>query len=192
MSTIKVIAGLGNPGPSYQATRHNAGAWFIEQIARAYNIELQSNRQAPVFSGEVTVEGERCYLIIPKSYMNLSGQPIQQFMHFYKLSPSDLLVAHDELDIPVGDLRLKQGGGHGGHNGLRSIVQQLGSSEFKRLRIGIAHPGHADKVADYVLQKPSLADKQLIDDKIDEAVCRLPLIIKSFSQAMNLLHAPKS
>lgn len=144
-----VIVGLGNPGPKYQWTRHNAGFLFLDRLAHLENINI-NRKNFSGLAGEWTLAGNRLILLKPQTFMNLSGQAVMQALQFYKLPLSQLIVVHDELDLPFGSVRLKQGGGHGGHNGLRSIMEQLGKGDFNRLRIGIGRPPHGDTV-NYVL-----------------------------------------
>lgn len=189
-SRIQLIVGLGNPGPQYEKTRHNAGFWFVDAIARAHNISLKPETR---FQGEVGkgfIDGTEVWLLKPMAFMNRSGQGVAALARFYKIDAEQILIAHDELDLPPGTVRLKQGGGHGGHNGLRDTIAQLGSREFQRLRLGIGHPGHASQVADYVLTKPSGSDRQLIEEAVEKALDNLSLIVSGDQQkAMNRLHS---
>ena len=188
---IELIVGLGNPGRQYEDTRHNAGAWFVERLARQFNAGLSTDSKVAGISGRAIIHGHDVRLLIPTTFMNLSGQSVAPFAHFFKIPPERILVAHDELDLPPGTAKLKQGGGHGGHNGLRDIINKLGNNpNFARLRIGIGHPGSADKVADYVLNKAPAQEQQLIDDAIAEAIAILPDVLAGKSgKAMNRLHA---
>ncbi len=185
---LKLIVGLGNPGSKYAQTRHNAGFWFVEQLAERYQGRFLKE---PKFSAElarITVAGHALWLLKPNTFMNRSGLSVGQFLKFYKLNLEQILVAHDELDLEPGVVRLKQGGGHGGHNGLRDIIAQVGK-EFWRLRIGIGHPGHRDQVVDYVLNRPSKSEEALIHSAIERAIENLPTILESgFEQSMNQLH----
>jgi len=152
---LKVIVGLGNPGSKYTETRHNAGFWFIEELAREYSASF---RQEKKFHGEVakiSLAGKDIWLLKPETFMNRSGLAVQSLMSFYRINADQLLVAHDEIDLPPGTAKLKTGGGHGGHNGLRDIINQLGTKDFHRLRIGVGHPGSKDQVVDYVLHNAS-------------------------------------
>ena len=191
MSDIKLIVGLGNPGTQYRGTRHNAGADFIEALARSTGITLQEETKFFGLTGRATIAGHDVRLLIPTTFMNLSGKSVASVASFYKIEPEQILVAHDELDIPAGTARFKQGGGHGGHNGLRDIVPALGNNKnFHRLRIGIGHPGHASKVTGYVLNAPSVDDRIRIDACIDEAITALPLLLEGDStKAMTKLHS---
>lgn len=188
-----LIAGLGNPGTDYAATRHNAGFWFADAVADRYK---GSFRVESKFFGEtarVKIEGVDVLLLKPGTFMNRSGQAVQAMMNFYKLTPDLLLAAHDELDMPAGQMRLKLGGGHGGHNGLRDISQCLGGKPlgegYRRLRVGIGHPGDKNLVLNYVLARPSKADEQLIRTGIDNAVNALPVwLSQTWEKAMQQLH----
>ena len=191
MSAIKLIVGLGNPGTEYRGTRHNAGAEFVEALAQQCGTTLQSEAKFFGLTGRATVSGHDVRLLIPTTFMNRSGQAVASMATFFKVAPEAILIAHDELDIPAGTARFKQGGGHGGHNGLRDIVPSLGNSKaFFRLRIGIGHPGHASKVSGYVLSRPSRDDRTRIDASIDEAIASLPLLLDGDStKAMTRLHS---
>ena len=187
---LKVIVGLGNPGPKYTETRHNAGFWFIDEVARKYSATLRPDKK---FHGEVakiTLEGKEIWLLKPETFMNRSGLAVHSLMSFYRITAEQLLVAHDEIDLPPGTAKLKTGGGHGGHNGLRDIISQLGTNDFHRLRIGVGHPGSKDQVVDYVLHNASRDDRILIDRDIDDAVSVMPeLASGALEQAMQKLHS---
>ncbi len=189
-SRIQLIVGLGNPGQQYEKTRHNAGFWFIDAIARIHGISLKSEHK---FHGEVGkgyIDGEEVWLLKPMTFMNKSGQGIAALARFYKIDAENILIAHDELDLSPGTVRLKKGGGHGGHNGLRDTVAQLGTKEFQRLRLGIGHPGHASQVSGYVLSKAPAIDQALTEGAIDKALDNLSLIISGdLQKAMNRLHS---
>ena len=191
---ILLIVGLGNPGSEYRGTRHNAGADFVEALARDAGCTLQTDSKFFGLTGRASVAGHDLRLLIPTTYMNRSGQSVAALARFYKISPEQILIAHDELDIPAGSARFKKGGGHGGHNGLRDIVPALGnSSGFHRLRIGIGHPGHASRVSGYVLSAPSAEDRQKIDASISEALAALPLLLDGDdTKAMTRLHSFKA
>lgn len=194
MSHIKLIVGLANPGAKYEETRHNAGEWLVNEIARQFNVSL---KEEPKYFGKVakiqTAQGE-VRLLVPTTFMNLSGKAVGSLANFYRIKPEEILVAHDELDLPCGVAKIKQGGGHGGHNGLKDIVASLGNqNNFYRVRIGIGHPGHKDLVAAYVLGKPSPTDKPLIDAAIDEASRCIELLFKDgIVKATNRLNAFKA
>ena len=191
MTAIKLIAGLGNPGKEYRGTRHNAGADFVEELARQCGPSLQVESRFFGLTGRITLSGHNLRLLIPTTFMNLSGKSVAAMAGFFKIAPENILVAYDELDIPAGSARFKQGGGLGGHNGLRDIVPALGNDKnFHRLRIGIGHPGHASKVTGYVLGAPSQVDRERIDASIDEAIAALPLLLDGDStKAMTRLHS---
>jgi len=167
---IQLIVGLGNPGSQYEQTRHNAGFWFLDQLATKHNVSFKSEKR---FFGDfctVSLGGREVKLLKPTTFMNRSGQGVAALANFFKIPAENILVAHDELDFPVGKIRLKKGGGHGGHNGLRDIIAQLGNKDFLRLRIGIDHPGSSDQVTGYVLGKPRIEDRIEIENSIDSAV----------------------
>lgn len=191
MTAVRLIVGLGNPGSEYRGTRHNAGADFVEALARHCGTTLQVESKFFGLAGRVTLSGHDLRLLIPTTFMNRSGKSVAALAQFFKIPPQEILVAHDELDIPAGTARFKQGGGHGGHNGLRDIVPALGNNKnFHRLRIGIGHPGHASQVTGYVLGAPSMDDRRRIDECIDEAIAALPLLLAGEStKAMTRLHS---
>jgi PTH1 family peptidyl-tRNA hydrolase len=188
--TIKLIVGLRNPGAAYEHTRHNAGGWFLQALAEHERLPYKINKKMQGEVAEIEHPGGRCYALLPLTFMNHSGQAVRALSEFYRILPHEILVAHDELDLPAGRAKLKTGGGHGGHNGLRDIIAHLGTTEFHRLRLGIGHPGHKDMVLDYVLGKPSLHDKQQILESIDSAIQIVPLILENrLAAAMNQLHS---
>jgi peptidyl-tRNA hydrolase, PTH1 family len=191
LTAIKLIVGLGNPGSEYRGTRHNAGADFVEQLARQCATTLQAESKFYGMAGRVTLSGHDLRLLIPTTFMNRSGKAVAAMAQFFKIAPGEILVAHDELDIPPGTARFKRGGGHGGHNGLRDIVPALANNkDFYRLRIGIGHPGHASRVTGYVLGAPSQVDRTRIDACIDEAIASLPLLLDGDeTKAMTRLHS---
>lgn len=187
---IKLIIGLGNPGPEYEQTRHNAGFWFVDELARQYHSDFRSESKFSGYVSKPNIAGQDIWLLKPDTYMNLSGQAAQAMMNFYKISVEDVLVVHDELDLEPGIVRLKQGGGHGGHNGLRDLIQKLGSKEFRRLRVGIGHPGNKHQVTNYVLKPAAKEDMQKIEKGLNEALRIVPLLLQGeFEQAMNELHS---
>ena len=191
-SYIQLIVGLGNPGVQYEQTRHNAGFWFAEAIARRHGGSFKSENKFHGEACKVLVEGKELWLLKPMTFMNKSGQAIAALARFYKIAPENILVAHDELDLPPGEARLKTGGGHGGHNGLRDTIAQLGSREFQRLRIGIGHPGHSSQVTGYVLGKAPADEQRLMEEAIDNALDILPLTVSGEMQkAMNQLHSKR-
>lgn len=168
--TIKLIAGLGNPGPEYSKTRHNAGVWFIEELAQRHNISLRPEKKYSGLYGKGLIGNDVVHLLIPTTFMNLSGQAVAPLANFFRINVEEMLIAHDELDMEPGTVKVKQGGGHGGHNGLKDIVARMANNkEFFRLRIGIGHPGHRDKVTGHVLGKAPQNEQSLIDAAIDEA-----------------------
>ncbi|QIV94462.1 aminoacyl-tRNA hydrolase [Allofrancisella frigidaquae] len=189
MTKIKMIVGLGNIGKEYEDTRHNVGEWFIAKIAQDKQESFSVNSKLNSNIAKVNIAYNNVILVFPTTYMNNSGLAVSKVANFYKIKPEEILVAHDELDIDCGQIRLKKGGGHGGHNGLRSIHQHLGTNEYLRLRIGIGHPGHKNKVSNYVLSKPSIEQKKQIDISIDNAICFLDDIINyQLEPVMQRLH----
>ena len=189
-SEISLIAGLGNPGSQYTQTRHNVGFWFLDQLQKSYHFELKAHKKFFGLVGQFTFEGRGIQVLAPTTFMNLSGQSVAALASFYRITPEQILVIHDELDLQPGTIRLKRGGGHGGHNGLRDIIPKLGSADFSRLRIGIGHPGHAKAVSGYVLGAPSIDDRIEIDRKIEQAVSLMPDILRGRAQSvMNKLHS---
>ncbi len=186
---LKVIVGLGNPGSKYTETRHNAGFWFVEELAAANNSPFRPEKK---FHGEVTkvsIAGNDIWLLKPDTFMNRSGLAVKSLMSFYRLKPENLLVAHDEIDLPPGTIKLKTGGGHGGHNGLRDIISHLGTKDFHRLRVGVGHPGNKDDVVDYVLRRPSHEDRSMIDQTVINARDVMPVLAEgSLEKAMHQLH----
>ena len=190
---IRLIVGLGNPGREYEATRHNAGAWYVEALARQKGVTLNEEKKYSGLVGSFDYQGDKVWLLIPTTYMNLSGQATSALANFFKIPLSQMLVAHDELDLPPGTIRLKIGGGHGGHNGLRDIVSKHGNQkDFVRLRVGIGHPGAAHLVTPHVLNKPAPAERDKIERAIDEALSYSGEILDGdISKAMNSLNAFK-
>jgi PTH1 family peptidyl-tRNA hydrolase len=188
---IKLIVGLGNPGSEYRGTRHNAGADFLLELARQCSVTLQPESKFSGLAGRATLAGHDLRLLIPTTFMNRSGQAVAAIARFYKIEPEEILVAHDELDIPAGTAKFKRGGGHGGHNGLRDVVPALANNKnFYRLRIGIGHPGDASRVTGHVLGAPSQVDRVRIDSCIDAAVAALPLLLDGDeAKAMSQLHS---
>ena len=194
---IRLIVGLGNPGAKHESDRHNAGFWFIDRLASQHKQLLQPEKRFLGKAAKIRVEGQDIHLLTPDTYMNLSGESVGPLCRFHKITPQEVLVVHDELDLEPGMARLKQGGGNGGHNGLKDIQSHLSSPQFWRLRFGIGHPRDlpGDKakmdVADYVLKKPSSEEQSKIDQAIDKALRTLPLFIKGDVQnAMQAIHGP--
>lgn len=188
MSEIKLIVGLGNPGPQYEATRHNAGFWWVDQVCTETGSKL--NLEAKFFGHVGKLNGvSEVWLLKPTTFMNVSGRAVGAIAKFYKISPEQVLVIHDELDLPPGTAKLKKGGGHGGHNGLKDIAVQLGTPDFWRLRIGIGHPGDKSQVANFVLHAPTRDEQTLIQQNIDQSTPLLPLLLQGkFEEAMLKLH----
>jgi PTH1 family peptidyl-tRNA hydrolase len=185
---MKLIVGLGNPGERYQATRHNAGFWLVERFAAETHTALRKDAKFEALVGRHEASGT--WLMLPQSHMNLSGKPVQMLASFFKIAPADILVAHDELDFPPGTVRMKQGGGAAGHNGLKDISARISSHEYWRLRIGIGHPGDRRLVTDYVLHKPAQEERAAIDAAIGHALEVLPLVLAGDLQgAMLKLHS---
>ena len=187
---VQLVVGLGNPGSKYEATRHNVGFWFVDQLARAKGTAFRNEAK---FHGEVcslSLDGNSLWLLKPMTFMNNSGQAVRALAQFYKIPAEAILVVHDELDILPGALRLKQDGGHGGHNGLRDIIAQLSSKAFLRLRVGIGHPGNSRDVTNYVLGRPGAEEQADIEHALDDAMHYLSLIVSGETQkAMNHLHS---
>ncbi|MDX1347174.1 MAG: aminoacyl-tRNA hydrolase [Thiomicrorhabdus chilensis] len=188
MSSVQLIVGLGNPGDKYEQTRHNAGFWFVEEVARQYGVVFRPESKFLGEAARVQSQGLDFWLLKPATFMNRSGQSIQALANFYKIPVESILVVHDELDLEPGVAKLKIGGGHGGHNGLRDTIAAMGPG-FVRLRLGIGHPGHRDQVVDYVLKAPSKTDRIKIDDASYEATRVLADLVKGdFQNAMQQLH----
>ena len=191
MSKLSLIVGLGNPGKEYAQTRHNAGFWFVEQLADRYGISLKAEPKFHGFTGRGQIEGHDVRLLLPTTFMNRSGQSVVPFAKFYQVTPEAILIAHDELDMDPGIIRLKTGGGHGGHNGLRDIVPHIGPN-FHRLRIGIGHPGSKERVSGHVLGKAPSSEQALMDAAIDHALSKVKMLVDGqVSQAMNQINAYK-
>lgn len=185
---IRIIAGLGNPEEKYERTLHNAGFWFVDELARKYGGSFRYEKRFDADYCRVNLHGEDVWLLKPQSYMNCSGQPIRGMLDYYRLRPSQLLVAHDEIDLSPGTVRLKEGGGHGGHNGLRDIIKHCGN-DFLRLRLGVGHPGEKHKVTNYVLKRGSTDVEAAVERNIDDAVAVLPELVNgSIGAAMKKLH----
>lgn len=194
MTGIRLIVGLGNPGRQYAATRHNAGFRWVERLAGTEGAALKPEARFHGLAGRLVLNGRELWLLQPQTFMNASGRAVAAFAHFYRLAPEEILVVHDELDLLPGIVRLKQGGGHGGHNGLKDIAAHLHTPAFWRLRLGIGHPGEKDAVADYVLHAPSREEAALIDEAIAQSLAVLPqLLAGEFQAAMLKLHTkPRS
>jgi len=187
---ISLIVGLGNPGAEYAETRHNAGFRFLDALLSGTGVVLRHESRFNGDAGRLSIAGRDIWLLKPMTFMNHSGEAVSALARFYKIAPAEILVAHDELDLPPGSVRLKIGGGDGGHNGLSDVTEKLGVPDYARLRIGIGHPGSAAQVVAYVLKKAPKAEQSLIDAAIDRARTQLNNIIQGeFQRAMNALHA---
>ena len=191
--TIQLVVGLGNPGPEYTKTRHNAGVWFVEELASRYNISLRPDKKYFGLYGKGLIGNEVVHLLIPTTFMNRSGQAVAPLANFFRIPVENILVAHDELHMEPGVCKIKKGGGHGGHNGLRDIISRMANNkEFYRLRIGIGHPGHRDRVTGHVLGKAPAIDQDKIDQAIDEASRCIDIWQKDdLKKAQNRLHSFK-
>jgi PTH1 family peptidyl-tRNA hydrolase len=186
---IRLLVGLGNPGPEYEATRHNAGFWWLDAVARKLGTSLSPQRSYFGLAARAGAAHGAVWLLQPMTYMNLSGKSVAALARFYKIEPQDILVAHDELDLLPGQVKLKFGGGHAGHNGLRDIHAQLGSPDYWRLRLGIGHPGVKAEVVDYVLRKPAPEQRELIEQTIARTLDALDLLLAGeMERAMMKVH----
>ena len=186
---IRLIVGLGNPGADYVDTRHNAGFWLVDQIAAEQGVSFRFEKRYNADECKFKVEGKDVFLLKPMTFMNRSGQAVSALARYYKIKAEQILVVHDELDLPPGTNRIKQAGGHGGHNGLRDIVNHLGSRDFFRVRVGIGHPGDASQVINYVLHKPSAADLNAIEAASRDTLAVMPLVFEGrIDKAMQALH----
>lgn len=186
---IKLIVGLGNPGNEYEQTRHNAGGWFVEQLAQQHNQSWQTDSKFHGLVSKISSDNHECRLLIPTTYMNNSGRAVAAIANYYKISPEQILIVHDELDLAAGIVRLKINGGDGGHNGLKDIIKSLDSKKFYRLRIGIDRPKPTVSIVDYVLDRPSKTQRQLIDQAIERALTIIPeLLTGHVSKATQELH----
>jgi PTH1 family peptidyl-tRNA hydrolase len=192
MAGLRLIVGLGNPGPEHLRTRHNAGFWFVDALAERLGARFGVDGKLFGETAKVEIAGRSVWLLKPATYMNLSGKSVTAALRYWKIEPEQALLAHDELDLPPGTARLKFDGGHGGQNGLRDTMRLLGHGRFHRLRVGIGHPGHKDRVTPWVLGRPGGEDETLILRAIDDAIDVLPLAIAGdFNEAMKRLHTPK-
>ncbi len=186
---IRLIVGLGNPGADYVETRHNAGFWLADMITADLGLNFRFEKRYNADECKFKSAGKDIYLLKPQTFMNRSGQAVALLARYYKITPEQILVIHDELDLPAGTNRIKQAGGHGGHNGLRDIVNHLGSREFFRIRVGIGHPGDAKQVINYVLHRPSQADLNAIETASRDTLAVMPLVYEGrIDKAMQALH----
>jgi PTH1 family peptidyl-tRNA hydrolase len=189
---IKLFVGLGNPGPEYEATRHNAGFWWLDALARELKVSLTMDKGYHGLMARTTVGGQTVWLLAPQTYMNLSGKSVAALARFFKIAPDEILVAHDEMDIIPGEAKLKLGGSHAGHNGLRDIHAQLGTDAYWRLRIGVGHPGDKAEVVSWVLKKPTLDHRIAIGQTIDRCIKALPDLLRGeMNKATMLIHTSK-
>jgi PTH1 family peptidyl-tRNA hydrolase len=187
--SLRIIVGLGNPGPEHLMTRHNAGFWFVDLLARQYSGEFRDYRKYSGETAKVQIGDQEIMLLKPTTYMNRSGLSVRQLSDFFKVPPEEILVAHDELDLPVGAVRLKQGGGHGGNNGMRDVIAHIGA-DFWRLRFGIGHPGNKAEVIDYVLTRAPRHEEDMILEAISAAAESMPLLLEQGAErAMTRLHS---
>ncbi len=188
MTHLSIIAGLGNPGAKHARTLHNAGFWFVDALARKFGGSWRFEKKFDAEIARVNIRGDETWLVKPQSYMNLSGGPVRGVLDYYRLRVGHLLVAHDEIDLPPGTVRLKKGGGHGGHNGLRDVMRHCGP-DFMRLRIGVGHPGDKDLVTAYVLKQAAPDVEAAMEQNIDEAIAVMPVLIEDgLNAAMKQLH----
>jgi PTH1 family peptidyl-tRNA hydrolase len=187
-AVLVAIVGLGNPGPKHAADRHNAGFWFVERLAAAAGQRFRDEARLSGSACQASRGGQSLRLLKPGTFMNRSGQSVRQLLDYYQIAPANVLVVHDEVDLPPGSARFKSGGGHGGHNGLRDIIAHCGA-DFCRLRLGVGHPGDKSLVADYVLHAASKAEQQLIDEAMDESLRALDIwLAQGFQRAVTYLH----
>ncbi|OHR41764.1 aminoacyl-tRNA hydrolase [Neisseria sp. HMSC070E12] len=187
---IKMIVGLGNPGAEYEQTRHNAGFWFIDELAWQYKATLKEEKKFFGSVARISISGSDLWLLKPATFMNRSGQAVAALAQFYKIKPEEILVVHDELDIPCSRIKFKLGGGNGGHNGLKDIQARLGTPDFYRLRLGIDHPGDRNLVVGYVLNKPSPEHRQQIDEAINKSLKAVPMLLAGeWEEAVRFLHS---
>jgi PTH1 family peptidyl-tRNA hydrolase len=187
---IRLVVGLGNPGAKYDGTRHNAGFWFVDRLERLHGGAFRQESKFHGLACRVHLGGRECWLLKPETFMNRSGAAVRALMDYYRIEAQEILVAHDELDFEPGSVKLKMGGGHGGHNGLRDILAHLGKADFARLRIGIGHPGDRNQVVDYVLKAPGQGDARAIEEAIERSTEVLPELLEgSWQRAVNRLHS---
>ena len=192
MAQLRLLVGLGNPGAEHLRTRHNAGFWFIDALAQAHGARLGMESKLHGETAKIVIDGQPLWLLKPTTYMNKSGIAIQSALRYWKIEPEDMLVAHDDLDLPTGEARLKFDGGHGGQNGLRDTFAHLGHGKFHRLRLGIGHPGDKNRVVSWVLGRPGVDDEKAIIDAVGRSLDVLPLAVRGdFNEAMKRLHTDK-
>nr|VFJ88669.1 MAG: peptidyl-tRNA hydrolase [Candidatus Kentron sp. LFY]VFK17452.1 MAG: peptidyl-tRNA hydrolase [Candidatus Kentron sp. LFY] len=188
-SPIGLVVGLGNPGTRYAMTRHNAGFWFVDGLASHFREAFRATARFLGDECRIEVDGKPCRLFKPATFMNKSGLSVAALFHYYRYAPEEVLIVHDEIDLPPGTMRLKKGGGHGGHNGLRDIMTHINTSDFNRLRVGVGHPGHRDDVVNYVLHSAPVEEQTRIEEAIARAYAVLPDILEgNLARAMNTLH----
>ncbi|MGB5063006.1 MAG: aminoacyl-tRNA hydrolase [Candidatus Competibacter sp.] len=185
----QLLVGLGNPGPQYAGTRHNAGFWLADELARQHGGQFRSDAKYHGETCRIALAGQDLWLLKPMTFMNRSGQAVAALARFHRIPPAAILVAHDDLDLPPGTVRLKQAGGHGGHNGLRDLIAHLGDNGFARVRLGIGHPGDSREVLDYVLRRPPHVEQTLIEQALLDALRELPRILAGqWQRAVQTLH----
>ena len=186
--SLQLVVGLGNPGVEHEDTRHNAGFWFIDELARRHDVRLKPERRYNAEAGRVSIAGVPLWLLKPMGYMNRSGQSVRSFSEYFQIPSEEVLVVHDELDLPAGVARLKKGGGAGGHNGVKDVIAHFGE-DFWRIRVGIGHPGNRDQVIDHVLERASAVEERLMREAIELAIAEFPrLITEGAEKMMNRLH----
>ena len=189
-SFVRLVVGLGNPGPDYAQTRHNAGFWLADELARQHGGNFRPESRFHGETGRITLNGQELWLLKPMTFMNRSGQAVAALARFHKIALPEILIVHDDLDLPPGVVRLKRSGGHGGHNGLRDLIAHLGGNDFPRLRLGIGHPGHSGEVLDHVLRRAPQAERALLEQAIADALRELPrLIAGQWNPTMQALHS---
>lgn len=192
MTQLRIIAGLGNPDDKYEKTPHNAGFWFVDALARKYKGAFRHEKKFDAEVCRISIDGQEVWLLKPQSYMNLSGGPVRAALDYYRVPVAELLVAHDEIDLPPGTVRFKLGGGHGGHNGIRDVIRHCGA-DFMRLRLGVGHPGEKDAVTGHVLQRAAPDVEAAVEKNIAEAIAALPLLISDdLNAAMKKLHTKEA